>query len=68
MIHQNESIKRKYDRVMIRFSISMSTLMFIDDANVCQIVLSNIYVKNTIFEACFRQSAQGKMTACDVRQ
>ena len=40
---------------------------FLDFAKFSQILSSNIYVKNGIFETCFRQSAKGKMTAWDVR-
>ena len=30
-------------------------------------VFVNVYVKNGIFKSCFRQSAEGKMTALNVR-
>ena len=49
------------------FLIFMSNLTFLDVAHFCQILLSNINLKNDIFETCFRQSAKGKMTAWDVR-
>ena len=46
--------------------IFMSNLTFLDVANFCQFVLSNIYIKNGTFETCFRQSVKGKMTARDI--
>ena len=49
------------------FCISMLNLTLLDFVMFCKFVLSNIYVKNGIFEACFRQTAKGKITAWDPR-
>ena len=67
IMYQHVLIETKQYLVMIRFLIFMSNLTFLNFANFCQFLSSNIYVKNGIFETCFRQSAKGKMTAWDVR-
>ena len=45
----NVLVERKQYLVMIRFLISMSNLTFLDYYNFCQVVSSNINVKNDIF-------------------
>ena len=66
-VYQNVLIEPKLYLVMIHLLISMSNLTFWDVANFCRFLLPNIYVKNGIFQKCFRQNAKGKMTAWDVR-
>ena len=66
-ITQNMLIVTKQYLVVIRFLIFMSKLTVWDFAEFYQFVLSNIEVKNGIFETCFRQAAKGKMTAWEVR-
>ena len=53
--------------VMIRCLILMLNLTLWVVAFFCQCVSSYIYVKNCIFEKCFRQSVKGKITAWDFR-
>ena len=60
-------MKPKQSLVMLHVCISMSIFTWLDFANCCQLLLSNTYVKNGIFETCFRRSAEGKMTAWDVQ-
>ena len=65
IIYQHVLIETKWYLGRLRFLILMSNSTFLDVANYCQFLLLNTYVKNGIFETCFRQSAHGKMTAWD---
>ena len=69
IMYQNVLIYTKQYLNMIRFLILVSNLTFWDFWIFWNFgdTFSNIYLKNDIFETCFRQSAKGKMTAWDVR-
>ena len=66
IMYQDVLNETKQYLVVIRFLIFMSNLTFLDFAKFCHFLPSIIYVKNGIFETCFRESAKGKMTAWDV--